>query len=357
MKEAAVLDVLVLHDADNLDQAEALTKALAERGLRARAGDAWAAARVAVTCGDVPTVPLRRAIEHGTAVLPLAGLHGWLEDAREGDLAERLVEGVVALLRLGARGGVADEAEVERALAAIDARRRREAEDLTVEGVCGILALAIERGAPIFNAGSVAGCARIYLHTARGLAADLEAKDPEPGHALFCLVLTELVDALAGIDADPELDAEGRAWALRRCYDRILMARHTAEAVESLDTLFEDLRRAGRPLTASLAYDVISLAVSHGAPVYNAGSHGGCARIYLCCARGLLERLPCELPRAEAPDASPTEALVRSSLPPLLDEAEVRLEQEATELAWDLRHAFDAIVAEAADERSWEHDS
>ncbi len=118
-----------------------------------------------------------------------------------------------------------------------------------------------------------------------------------------------------------------------------------------MDGLFVGLRSAGRASNASLVHDVVSLAISHGAPIFNAGSHVGCAQIYLRTAAGLLELL------GEAQEEEgQTEVLARASLPALLDEAESRLRQRPTDYAWELRHAFDALVETAAEERSWEHD-
>lgn len=350
-----MLDVLLLHDADTAGLAEALAAVLADRGIATRAQLRWTPARVLVTCGEIPESVLLKAIDHGAAILPLSGTNGWLdlEDEEPDDLGERLVEAIEALIRVGARAGLADDAEVDRALVAVDIRLARMEDEPHLDRVCGVLALAIERGAPIYNAGAHDGCARLYLHTARALLARLEQTLDSGDGPLLGAVADELAGAVATVEANPDDEPDAHAWALRHCFDRILLARHTADAVHSLDTLFEDLRRAGRPLTASLVFDLISLAVSHGAPIYNAGSHVGCAQIYLCCARGLLDAIPA----APGGDEARTHGLLRESLPLLVDDADDRLTDDPTALAWDLRHAFDALVAVAAEERSWEHDS
>ncbi len=350
-----MLYVLLLHDADTAGLAEALAAVLIDRGIATRAHHRFSPARVLVTCGDIASAVLLKAVAQGAAILPLSGTNGWLDldDTEPDDLGERLVEAIEAVLRVGARGGLADDAEVERALVAVDIRLARMEDEPHLDRVCGVLALAIERGAPIYNVGAHEGCARLYLHTARALLERLE--ETLVGHdvPLLGAVADELAGAVATVEANPDDDPDTHAWTLRHCFDRILLARHTADAVHSLDTLFDDLRRAGRPLTASLAFDLLSLAVSHGAPIYNAGSHVGCAQIYLCCASGLLDALPPTV----APDEVGTHALLRESLPVLVDDADERLADDPTALAWDLRHAFDALVAVAAEERSWEHDS
>lgn len=75
----------------------------------------------------------------------------------------------------------------------------------------GLVHTAIERGAPLFNAGDVAGCVRTYEETARALLAL-----PEGG-----LAITDRA-GLAKTFAEPAADASARAWDLRRALDRVL---------------------------------------------------------------------------------------------------------------------------------------
>ena len=117
--------------------------------------------------------------------------------------------------------------------------------------------------------------------------------------------------------------------------------------------LFAGLARSGRQPNASLVYDIISVSISHGAPIYNSGSPVGCAQIYLGAAAGLLRLLGAE----PGPDEGRTEPLARESLTPLVAAGVRRLESDADGLAWSLRHAFDRLVEAAAHERTWEHDS
>ena len=68
---------------------------------------------------------------------------------------------------------------------------------------------AISRGAPLYNAGDISGCAALYLDTARGLCASGSLTE------LSAAELAALVDAPPG-------DANARAWALRHAFDRFL---------------------------------------------------------------------------------------------------------------------------------------
>jgi hypothetical protein len=68
---------------------------------------------------------------------------------------------------------------------------------------------AISRGAPAYNAGDIAGCAALYLDTARSLLAGGALTE------LSSLELSALVEA-------PPADVNARAWALRHAFDRFL---------------------------------------------------------------------------------------------------------------------------------------
>lgn len=68
---------------------------------------------------------------------------------------------------------------------------------------------AISRGAPLYNAGDISGCAGLYLATAESLCTTGSLTE------LSAAELAALVDA-------PPADANARAWALRHAFDRFL---------------------------------------------------------------------------------------------------------------------------------------
>ena len=343
------LDVFVLGPTDST-LVECLEEGLRQHGFACASGaEVTQASRVLVCAGAPPSDILLQALRAGVAVLPVrAEPGGWLAPEVDLDaLTERVVGAIDGLLAVGVPERLHDDAVVERAIDDIDALVA-DHDGTRLDQVCDAISLAIARGAPIYNAGSAEGCAAIYAHVAGDLVDLLEGEDED---GLLEAVRVEL--NTASIEAEEADDADQAAWTLRHAFDRLLVARHTAEAIETLDGLFDGLQSAGRSLNASLVYDVISLAISHGAPIYNAGSHVGCAQIYLRTADGLLRCLGPE-PRS---GESRTEKLSRGSLPSLVDTGSERLEDDATDLCWDLRHAFDALVEVAAEERGWEHDS
>ncbi len=329
--------------------ASVLHDELEARGFYFATGPEPEPSRVLICISAPSPEVLVNAARRGVAVLSIrAEPGGWLTpDTNLEALADRVASAVEGLLAASAPERLHGDDVLERA--------RREVQGLIdahhgdpLEQICDAISLAIARGAPIYNAGSASSCATLYRHTAYAVV-DALAGDED---GLLDAVRTELVSALASAEEDDE-DDDTAAWTLRHAFDRIIIARHTAEAMQTLDGLFDSLRGAGRTLNASLVYDVVSLAISHGAPIYNAGSHAGCAQIYVRTAAGLLDCLGPENQGSE----TRTELLARRSLPPLLQEHEARLHEDPTDLSWDLRHAFDELVATAAEERSWEHDS
>ncbi len=350
------IDVLVLPDARHDGLAEQIGEALAERGVStARVSDdtSFSGSRVLVALGRPDPAHLKAATEAGLAVLPALVEDGWLA----GDIADRarrIADAVDALLIIGQSLQRTSDEAVARASA--DIRDCLDAPDdsgTPLVRICEALSLAIQWGAPIYNRGDVESCAMIYRDTAHAVRAYIEREVAHGGGQLLDAIDHELetVDAtLAELGPDRW---DEQAWTLRHTFDRILIARRTAKALQAIDDLFGGLVRAGRRPNASLVYDIISVSISHGAPIYNSGSPVGCAQIYLGTAAGLLRLLGAE---AHA-DEGQTEPLSRELLTPLVAAGGRRLESDADGLAWSLRRAFDRLVEAAARERTWEHDS
>jgi hypothetical protein len=94
---------------------------------------------------------------------------------------------------------------------------------------------------------------------------------------------------------------------------------------------------SAQPNLALAILGIIEVAIEHGAPIYNAGSHIGCASIYDYAARMILRLL--DSPAAAEPYLGQVEAKLRMvSFDPIT-------EQEANKRAWELRRAFDFTLA------------
>lgn len=349
------IDVLVLHDATQDDLADRLGEALAERGVSMHgiaAGEPLRDARVLVPLIEVDPDVLAAALSDGLAILPGVADGGWLAgdtDAR----ARRIADAVDALLIIGRPRVRSTDETVLRAETDVRASLEDDGERSPLGRICEAFSLAIQWGAPIYNRGAVEACARIYRSTASAVRRFIDERIADGEGELLDAIAFELTAAEESLAALAEDAWDEQAWTLRHTFDRILAARRTADALRNIDDLFAGLVRAGRRANASLVYDIISVSISHGAPIYNSGSPVGCAQIYVCTAAGLLRLLGAE-PRS---GEGRTEPLARETLTPLVAAAARRLESDADGLAWSLRGAFDRLVETAARERTWEHDS
>ena len=180
--------------------------------------------------------------------------------------------------------------------------------DDPLDAAHGVIGRAISIGAPAFNHGNFRGCCEVYAATTRLLAGDPRTPDP---------ARKRLDRAMA--DAAPFTDERKKAWVLRDGFDDVL-ALSGGRAVPRIS------RRDVRVL--------ISMAVQIGAPAYNLGDHRGCYEVYATTARLLLQ---------VAGDADAE----RQSLRAALQHAAVI--PDATEQAWVLHRAFDAILESEAE--------
>lgn len=167
-----------------------------------------------------------------------------------------------------------------------------------------LIGRAISIGAPAYNTGDRQGCYDVYACTARAVLATVEGL-PEPAAAR----LRDALAACAGL-ADPD----AQAWAMRHAFDAV-----------------GELGPGGGELPPRQVLAILSMAISIGAPAFNAGDHRGCYEVYACAARLLVNS-------AAAPDP------VRDALRGALTAACVV--PNVTRQAWIMREAFDKLLGE-----------
>ena len=148
--------------------------------------------------------------------------------------------------------------------------------------VCGPIEAAIVRGAPAYNAGDYAGCARLYADTARGLAERELRNGPVAARARLRAAL-----ARAGRAQNPA-DA---AWEMRYALDDLYHATTIA-----------------RPSEAASGWIAVEMALAEviGAPRYAAGHLDVIGDFYLALAEELAAAL-----RASDPASAAAEYLDR----------------------------------------------
>ncbi len=234
------------------------------------------------------------------------------------------------------------EQREQAALRDVDAvlgRLRGPAGPVSLERVCDVTAAAIRHGAPIYNDGSHDGCARIYLHAAKGL---LEVLGPGGSPAAGPLrdarfVRDELAPVVARYPSVTAANATDAAWALRRVFDRLPMRAIVLHGVGEVNGAIEALRGAGRPPALSDAVVVIRGAIAHGNVLYQGKDLWGCAELHLHTARRLL---------SVAGGADEAARVLRAELGSFAD-VEVVDEEGAEEMAWRLYEAFLRVLKAA----------
>jgi hypothetical protein len=171
---------------------------------------------------------------------------------------------------------------------------------------------AIAAGAPMFNAGRAADCARVYAETATAL--ERKYSVPVAIKAQFAM-------------ANKEADASRRAWAFRNGFDSLLGGAPPRP----------ERSRSSAPsgkVSSSVASEIEN-AFRVGVPAFNGGDARKCAEVYEACARKIMRDVPTEAARTlgEAAEASKRAA-------------------SAEDRAWVWRRALDAVLASPSGERT-----
>jgi hypothetical protein len=171
--------------------------------------------------------------------------------------------------------------------------------------------MAISIGAPAYNLGDRQGCYDVYSCTARMILATL----PGTGAAATCL--REALDECATLT-----DPDKQAWAMRHGFDAVLAMGGAVAA----------------PLAMGAVRQLLAMAIQIGAPAFNLGDSRGCYEVYACTARLLL--------------SATADNELKDRLRKALEEACVV--PDTARQAWIMRHAFDAILEETAEEEGEE---
>lgn len=218
---------------------------------------------------------------------------------------------------------------------------------MDIRAISSAIVAAINQGAPIYNTGNIAECARLYRETAKKILNDGATGFPAER-------LREALEFTEGT-------ADEQAWALRHAFDAILdtargrtprtgsasnnirthseastttapppppasISSDAAASLPSLPTYTPMV--SSRPMRLSDVASAIIAAINKGAPTYNLGDIAGCALLYRNTAKRLLSEGAMGYPRECL-----TTALERDAAFSSVDEQ-----------AWTLRHAFDSIL-------------
>jgi hypothetical protein len=162
--------------------------------------------------------------------------------------------------------------------------------------------MAIQIGAPSYNAGDHRGCYEIYACTARLMVGTVEGADE--ARARLQRAMAQCRDLT---------DPNQQAWAMRHGFDDVLAGAF------------------GTPVAAGTdVRDYLTGAIRIGAIAYDSGDPRGCYEVYACTARLILNTVD---------EEEEAKQVLREALLACATESNV------SEQAWILRRAFDRVLA------------
>jgi hypothetical protein len=97
---------------------------------------------------------------------------------------------------------------------------------------------------------------------------------------------------------------------------------------------------------------ILTTAIDHGAPAYNEGSPLDCARIYRYAANRLVELIQAGKSSGNQTHSTPSVQQVEGLLSSLIPPEDSITTENADQLAWTLRRAFDRILARRGERNS-----
>jgi hypothetical protein len=348
------VDVYLFHLSGQPTLLESLAVHLDAQSISWKSGAKADNARIVVLL-DAPSSDISiDALEGGAILLPAYSAGPWHMRGDSPVRLEQIVTGIGALLAKSDPSRLLTREMVQGAHDSVDQILDDEDDDKPhlLDRICGAIVLAIEHSFHLEAAGGVELGVALLVHASKAVHAHIAHEEPTDIERPLCeFLLDELSGTLDDVEAVVDDDASAALQILRETFNRFVLAKHTTDSLFTVDDLFEDLTTSGRALNASLICDILNLAIAEGTPIYNAGSHLGCAQIYLCAAIGLLRML-----QETAPGEGETELRLRKELGPIVAESEALLEEDPDVLAWSLRRTFDELLATAMAERAWEHD-
>lgn len=284
---------------------------------------------------------------------------------KQSDLSATAKPGAVSTMMMGS---VRDQ--VQEATEAIDAEITKvqvTGEQITLAAISRIIRVAINYGVPIYNQGAIKGCAQIYCHTAKKLVSLIEQSGY--GHAVAVMksmtgssvmkgtktVRSTTLGRDAGVEiAYSELKPASRfnvlteqnvdkvAWSIRHRFDQLSYVANSLKSIEGLmppaDKFLEDIAIT----------KVLEVAIDQANFIYEAGQRrnrrwiAGCATVYLYTAQKLLPVLPIHSSNKRDQEIAKT---LEAKLGQLLFAGLFITPENAYEVAWGIRHAFDQALS------------
>jgi len=225
---------------------------------------------------------------------------------------------------------------------------------LTPAEVGAVIDVAVHYGAPVYNAGSISGCADIYRQTATGLLGAIENLS-QSGEFSWNSQQTRFVDEATAILQQSSTD-DKIAWALREAFD----CYHSARGIADVDWLLAEFDENENALSADFVWLVLTAAISHGHSLYdshmkrvsingldpmeNTVQMQSCAELHHHTAVSLCSLIEQHLPAATNGKSNDVLRLVHQELTQLLQGLPAISFETGTAAAWQLFQKFTALL-------------
>jgi TIR domain len=115
-------------------------------------------------------------------------------------------------------------------------------------------------------------------------------------------------------------------------------------AYGELETVCKDIHRSAQTVDDRAVMLILTLAIEHGAPIYNEGLPIDCARIYRYAASCLIELIHTSKSSGVRAKSPPSVQEAVNLLQAIIPEEDAITAKTASELAWMLRRVFDRIL-------------
>jgi hypothetical protein len=345
-------DCFILHDRSTVDTAASLMAYLERPNLTVAHGHSPTDCQVLIALISIPTQSLKRLLKAGTIIIPMYELieldslpSQWIETIHSRLACLHPPQFEAPLFR-------DDDELLDAAIATLGrvAEANEETDILTL--LEALLQTTQELAESLLQTGQVQTAHALYIHANQILLTTIE--DTE-----FDDYGTEVLASIGQIIRESSLEAIGSDEDFEEvvdkftdCYNHLLLGLETSYGLQNIDALIDNIIVSGRPATASLIFDVITLSFTHGDDLLNRDAFQWALQIYLLAAQGIYRLIGDGGGLAEK-----TSDLAKDGLSFY---AELEVDgpiANAEQLCGELRSALDGILQVAAAERSWEHDS
>ena len=341
----------ILHDHATSDAATSLMAYLEQPTLRVACGSSPLECQVLIALTAIPLEAMEDLVRRGTIIIPMS------DQQEEGSSPSQWIDSVLA--RLICLSPPHTEAQFvqdgdELLSAAIDTLGRvveaNQATDILTL-LEALLQTTQELSESLVQTAQLQTAYALYLHANQILLNIIDESDFDDYGTEVLASISELLRNSSQEAQGESMDWEEAIESFSDCYTHLLLGLETSYGLQNIDALIDNIIASGRPATASLIFDVITLSFTHGDELLDRDAFQWALQIYLLAAQGVYRLIGDD-------DGLPEKTMLLAK-EGLSFYAEIEVDgpiANAEQLCVELRNALDEILQAAAAERSWEHD-